>query len=61
MINEEDIDNFIKKCRFYKEKSNQIQIKLFPTKELPEEKIDIIIRDLRLILSQKKISYYELF
>ena len=38
-----------------------MKIKLFPDKELPEHKIDIIIRDLRIILQQKNISYLELF
>lgn len=38
-----------------------MKVKLFPSQELEEDKIDIIIRDLRQVLQQKKISYYELF
>ena len=66
-IDIEDLNNFINKHKFYTQTTNKsnkntnIHIHLFPTKELPEEKIDIIIRDLRSILQHKKISYYDLF
>ena len=73
MINEQDLDNFMKKYKFTKKQkktnnymsgSNQqssIELQLYPTKELEEEKIDIILRDLKQILQQKQISYYDFF
>lgn len=55
MINEEDLDNFVKKYKFTKKpkKTNNymqdqsIELQLYPIREFKEDKIDIILRDLK--------------
>ena len=71
-INETDLKTFLNRNSYIKEGAKEALFsnftglnsptgKVFPKIALPEEKIEIILRDLRETLSKKKISFYDFF
>lgn len=70
-INETDLKTFMNRNSYIKESTKEALFnsgvegpsnsKVFPKAALPEEKVEIILRDLRQTLSKKKISFYDFF
>ena len=67
-ISDTDIDTFRARSKYIEKaskssakKEKRLDSALFPVRPLPEEKIEILLRDLRHALNQKRISFYDFF